>query len=215
MQNRESAVRSRNKKKENVKIIEAEMEIIKKENYRLFYENKNLINEKNFLIEQIKFMQNLIRSNNTPLKINIDNDSNCDSRSVDLEKNITTKSVSASSNNIVLNGGKQRPIGKLFSIFIVCMLGVFYINPAEETGQKINLSANANTLSLNDDSDRISQMNANSFFIDNFNFNFMRIFKFALMFLILTIIWYAPIDNVYIKIKRFIKRGVTKINKNL
>jgi hypothetical protein len=137
MQNRESAIRSRMKKKENNKQLEVELDFLKSDNYRLFHENKSLKNEKSFLIEQIKFMQSLIKSN-TLVK-----------SSEDIEKN--TKTDSSSNSQIYMNGAKQRrPFGKLFSVFVICVLSVAYVSfdsPNTNTGK---IEFNNGSMSLND-----------------------------------------------------------------
>jgi len=141
LQNRESAIRSRQKKKENSRNLENEIDYLKKENYRLAHENKSLHNEKSFLIDQIKFMQNLIRSNNIINKKE-------EKESNDIEKNINV-----SKPNIVLNGASQKSFGKLFSVFIVCVLSIAYFANGDETDETISFNSGS-TLSLNDASER-------------------------------------------------------------
>jgi len=72
IQNRESAVRSRMKKKENNKQSEAELEFLRKENYRLNFENSSLKRERVFLYDQVKFLQGLLKNgkqdNTIPIK---------------------------------------------------------------------------------------------------------------------------------------------------
>jgi hypothetical protein len=137
MQNRESAVRSRQKKKENAKYLENEIDLLKKENYRLHYDNVNLRNEKTFLIDQIKFMQNLIRNNNMPLG-NVNNKNGMEQENIqtgDIEKNIPQNQIikngeqnNESGRNIFLNGMKQRPIRTLFSVCVIYVLSLSYVS---------------------------------------------------------------------------------------
>jgi hypothetical protein len=108
------------------------LEYYKKENYRLIHENAYLKKEKTFLIDQIKFMQTIIKSNNNPI-------------SLDIEKNVPNQP------KIYLNGGKQKPIGKIFSICILCIISVVYVSydgSYNEIG-KIDFS-NGSTITLND-----------------------------------------------------------------
>jgi hypothetical protein len=116
--------------------MEVELDFLKKENYRLFHENKSLKTEKSFLIEQIKFMQSLIKSNNLP---------KC---SDDIEKNITSESNSP---QIYMNGAKQRkPFGKLFSVFVICVLSVAYVSFDGSNLSDNKIEFNSGSMSLND-----------------------------------------------------------------
>jgi hypothetical protein len=133
MQNRESAIRSRMKKKETKVQLEAEFEFMKKENYRLFHENKSLKTEKNFLIEQIKFMQSLIKSN-TLVK-----------STEDIEKNVKPDSP-----QIYMNGAKQRPFGKLFSVFVICVLSVAFVSFDAGNGTESSIQFGNSNMALND-----------------------------------------------------------------
>jgi hypothetical protein len=167
MQNRESAVRSRHKKKETSKIIETENEHLRMENYRLYHENKNLKTEKNFLVDQIKFMQNLIKSNNLNLVVKSTPINDGDS---DIEKNIPNKSENSSTpaSTVQLNGARQRPFGKYFSVFLVCILSITYVSfdDASEfgSGEKIVISSGS-TITLNDSSQRhVELRNSTSLF---------------------------------------------------
>lgn len=166
MQNRESAVRSRHKKKEGIEYIKSENDILKKENYHLSYENYNLKKEKNFLIDQIKFMQNLIKSHGMLIKSD-----SCSNENNDIEKNVCVKNLSTKpddvsySTQIKLNGERQKPFTKIFSVFLICILSVFYItfnNDDLDSNQKIVFNGGS-TITLNDASERnISNNNNNS-----------------------------------------------------
>jgi hypothetical protein len=154
MQNRESAVRSRHKKKEGIEYLKSENEILKKENYHLYHENLYLKKEKNFLIDQIKFMQNLIKSNGMLIKTNT-----CSNENYDIEKNmpdINKTNSEFKQNHISLNGERQKPFSKIFSVFIICIISVFYIsfnNTELDSNEKIVFKGGS-TISLNDDNDR-------------------------------------------------------------
>jgi len=100
------------------------------------HENKSLHNEKSFLIDQIKFMQNLIRSNNIISK----------KEENDIERNISKPSI-------VLNGARQKSFGKVFSVFIVCVLSIAYFVNGDESDGIISFNSGS-TLSLNDASER-------------------------------------------------------------
>jgi hypothetical protein len=191
LQNRESAIRSRHKKKETSKILENENEYLRMENYRLYHENKSLKTEKSFLIDQIKFMQNLIKSNNLNFKpINSQNSE------ADIEKNIPVSTSTSSS--VHLNGGRQRPLGKFFSVFLVCILSLSYISFDDSsefnTGEKIVFSSGS-TMSLNDASQRQTEFRKTSNFLNNLS-TFMTVFICAL------ITWY--IVEIYHWVKFYI-----------
>jgi hypothetical protein len=104
IQNRESAVRSRIKKKENDKHFSAELDFLRKENDRLNLENSNLKKERAFFCDQINFLKSLIikesknknidnksispkNENITIDKNTIDSDTNNSNNSEDIEKN--------------------------------------------------------------------------------------------------------------------------------
>lgn len=165
-------------------MVEAENEFLKLENYRLQHENKLIKQEKSFLIEQIKFMQNLIKSNNVNISIENKN-SEIRNENFDIEKNINTNLCKNTSHlpvtkhtPIQLNGGNQKPLGKIFSVFVICMLSMAYVSfdPDFASDEKITVR-NGSTFSLNDSSDRqqIVKNNFSSFYSNLFKFLFVLI----------------------------------------
>ena len=72
--------------------------------------------EKIFLIEQIKFMQKIIKKANLEYKLK--NNKN---------NNITYNENKLKEPILYYNGSKQKIKGKLFNIFIVCVLSIVYI----------------------------------------------------------------------------------------
>jgi hypothetical protein len=170
MQNRESAVRSRQKKKEGLEHIKIENDVLTKENSKLYHENVYLKKENNFLIDQIKFMQNLIKSNGLHIKGN-----KTDS---DLENNIKNENKETTGSTIGFSG-RHRTVGKMFSVFIVCILSVFYISSNNVNGPTESISFNLGTMSLNDDSDRVNARIQNKSI-----FCFENIFKIAAIALV-------------------------------
>ena len=70
LQNRESAIRSRQKKKEGVQTQNNELEDLKTINYNLLSENNKLKNDTNNLKDKIKFLQSIIQ---TKTEINTNN----------------------------------------------------------------------------------------------------------------------------------------------
>jgi hypothetical protein len=109
--------------------MEVELEYYKKENYRLIHENASLKKEKSFLIDQIKFMQSIIKSNNN---------SNCNT---DIEKNV--------SNGPKLVMANKKPFGRLFSVFLICMISVLFVS-FDIGGDGGKIEFGSSTMSLND-----------------------------------------------------------------
>ena len=70
IQNRESALRMKKLKENNSNRIEEEINRLKEYNIKLINENISLKKEKMFLIEQIKFMQKIIKESNLILNLN-------------------------------------------------------------------------------------------------------------------------------------------------
>lgn len=212
MQNRESAVRSRQKKKESTDYLKTENEILKKENYRLYQENSFFKKEKIFLIDQIKFMQNLIKSNNMSIVHN-----NCSIEREDLEKN---KLVKISSNeafsptSIVLNGERQKPMMKLFSVFLICMLSIFYIsaNISDIDSNEQIVFNRGSTITLNDDGYKTSSSMSSS----RGNIRFMSLYMiFKVFFIILVGVFLIYLPQIWIWFKNKFQEKSKNINKNL
>ncbi len=274
MQNRESAIRNRQKKKENFKTIEADMDYLKIENVRLRQENEFLKNERVFLVDQIKFMQNLIKSHNLILvsnsHLNVNQNStldftnnsekksteNINKKNNDIEKNIigdknhksknnlndnrirdnsstnsesnnsiiendknnlkcdsnqeNIKDLDLNENKIYLNGKNQKKIGKMFSIFIICLLGILYISNADvESNEKIIFNNNS-IMNLNEYNDAANT----SFKLSNYYSYLLHIF-----ILILLILMYFPICLIVKRIIQYVcvffKEKKLKFVKNL
>lgn len=150
------------------------------ENLRLYNENRSLVKEKNFLIDQIKFMQNLIKSNTLNFK-----------NSDDIEKNITHPKMSSlienkneEIRNISLNGSRQKSFGRVFSICLICILSIAYVsfNPVDNN-ESISFSSDS-SISLNDDSEKI-KINKNYF---DFDFDFIGFIIKSLIVMITALI---------------------------
>ena len=74
IQNRESALRMKKLRENNTNKLDEEMCRLKEDNIRLINENISLKQEKMFLIDQIKFMQKIIKESNLEFKLkNINN----------------------------------------------------------------------------------------------------------------------------------------------
>jgi len=152
------------------------------ENYRLFHENKNLKQEKSFLIEQIKFMQNLIRSNDIKIQ------------NIDLEKNIPQSDFS--SHQITLNGARQKPFGKLFNVFIICVLSIAYVsydNVNEIYNNDSIIFSGDSTIKLNDSSERQN----NEIKPSSYYFFYKLITVFGLVYLVYILLYYVMICIKY------------------
>ena len=112
IQNRESALRMKKLREDNVNKLDAEMNKLKEDNERLINENISLKKEKMFLIEQIKFMQKIIKESNLELK---------------LKNNYNENENKYKEPVIYYEGSKQKIKGKLFNVFVVCILSIVYI----------------------------------------------------------------------------------------
>ena len=119
IQNRESALRMKKLKENNSNRIEEEINRLKDYNIKLINENISLKKEKMFLIEQIKFMQKIIKESNLEFKLknNIDNDN----KNNIFNENKNKEPV------FYYEGSKQKIKGKLFNVFVVCILSIVYI----------------------------------------------------------------------------------------
>ena len=129
IQNRESALRMKKLKQENILKTEDQINNLKQENNRLHNENAILKKEKMFLIEQIKYMQNLLKESNIKLT------STAHTKEQEL--------VNDTGYNYSSFGQKIK--GKLFNVFIICTLSIIYIagecsSLGDGTTQQINFS---------------------------------------------------------------------------
>ena len=179
-------------------------------------------------------MQNLIKSNNLVLKSNILNETLINNIrknnniqeenkiNYDIEKNLIKENVEENSdssinvneenklekkNNIYLNGKKQKKIGKVFSIFIICVLSVCYMS-SNEFGSAEKIVFNNNSI-----------MNLNEY-ADNSNiFSNITNYLYHTFILMLIIMLYFPIHIIIRwKIKfilSFLKKEKIKFVKNL
>lgn len=131
IQNRESALRMKKLKQENQIKKEDQINTLQKENEKLYNENITLKKEKNFLIEQIKYMQNILKESN--IKFNHSKESHINSSSEEISFNYS--------------GFSQKIKGKLFNVFIICVLSMIYIaGECADSGstQSINFSMDKN-----------------------------------------------------------------------
>ena len=116
IQNRESALRMKKLRENNINKLDEEMSRLKEDNIRLINENISLKQEKIFLIDQIKFMQKIIKESNLEFKL----------------KNTTNNIFNENENKNkeqpgYYGGSKQKIKGKLFNVFVVCILSIVYI----------------------------------------------------------------------------------------
>ena len=129
IQNRESALRMKKLRENNNSKLDEELNRLKEDNLRLINENISLKKEKIFLIDQIKFMQKIIKESNLEFKLKN-------------QKNIFDN---LNNNNkykepvFYYNGSKQKIKGKLFNVFMVCILSIIYIvGECVYDGEKVN-----------------------------------------------------------------------------
>ena len=122
IQNRESAYRMKKLRENNMNKIDEEINRLKEDNIRLIDENISLKKEKVFLIDQIKFMQKIIKESNLEFKLK--NPNNKDDKNIDINYMNMTKN-----NEPILyyDGSKQKIKGKLFNVFTICLLSIIYI----------------------------------------------------------------------------------------
>ena len=122
IQNRESALRMKKLRENGNCILEEEISHLKEDNIRLINENISLKKEKEFLIEQIKFMQKIIKQSNLEFKLkNEFSDNNTDNNSNSSNDEIKKLPV------FYYEGSKQKIKGKLFNVFVICTLSLLYI----------------------------------------------------------------------------------------
>ena len=193
IQNRESALRMKKLNLTQKKSIEEEINFLKEENTNLKEENFTLKKEKNFLIEQIKCMQNILKESNIDLITLINNNNN--NKKIN-QKKITQQILNYDSEKIFYDGSKQIIKGKLFNVFTICLLSILYIagdnNYSEENNN--NLSKKHNTIGLN-------SLNENKI---NKKFNFWNIISKIILFIIFCLIipWIKTFYNFIILIKK-------------
>ena len=115
IQNRESALRMKKLRENNNNKIDEELNRLKGDNIRLINENIALKKEKIFLIEQIQFMKKIIKEANLEYKLKNNNNNNI------INENENENKI------FYYNGYKQKIKGKLFNVFMVCILSIVYI----------------------------------------------------------------------------------------
>ena len=144
IQNRESQIRSRQKKKEDSNKYFDQLEELTKENERLRNENKNLTQDRNFLMEQIKFLQNLISNNMS----NVNHSTDITSTNSKDKESLNTISTN-STKKVYFEAGTKSKLNKFFNIAFVCMLGILciMINSEVEDGIGMNLGTGYSTKS--------------------------------------------------------------------
>jgi len=121
IQNRESQLRSRQRKKEVFLKNHEKVEELMIENERLKAENRNLVEDRSFLVEQIRFLQGLISKNMPMLK-------HSSEISVDKEKGkIENGKQSMSKRVFISNDNKKDKFIKAVNIGFVALLGVLCV----------------------------------------------------------------------------------------
>ena len=201
IQNRESALRMKKMREGLNSKIEEELFHLREDNIRLINENVSLKKEKEFLIDQIKFMQKIIKESNLEFKLK--NEHSFDSTDNNANTNNNSSSEENSTKKIFYyDGSKQKIKGNLFNVFIICTLSVLYIvgecgfnidKADNNSGQNTNLRS-GNSIKLNSIKETIS--NKHSFW-----------FYFSKMILLLIFILIIPSIKQAGKIfKDFIKR---------
>ena len=200
IQNRESALRMKKMREGLNSKIEEELFHLREDNIRLINENVSLKKEKEFLIDQIKFMQKIIKESNLEFKLK--NEHSFDSTDNNANTNNNSSSEENSTKKVFYyDGSKQKIKGNLFNVFIICTLSVLYIvgecgfniDKADNNGQNTNLRS-GNSIKLNSIKETIS--NKHSFW-----------FYFSKMILLLIFILIIPSIKQAGKIfKDFIKR---------
>jgi hypothetical protein len=128
IQNRESALRMKKMREKGNNQLEDEIIHLKEDNIRLINENISLKKEKEFLIEQIKFMQKIIKESNLEFKLkNEINDGGIDNNSISVSNSSSSNDETKKEPIFYYNGSKQKIKGKLFNVFIICTLSLIYI----------------------------------------------------------------------------------------
>lgn len=150
IQNRESALRLRQMKKQSTQLMEEEINQIKYDNDRLNKENGLLKKEKNFLIEQIKFMQNLLKASKKTFAedSNTSNDTPMANKEINKGDELLMNASTTSSEGYYYNGLKQKK-GRLFNILIICFLGIAYLGMEYSLSGTQQITFHSNEMSLN------------------------------------------------------------------
>ena len=159
IQNRESALRMKKMREGASSKMEEELCHLREDNIRLINENVSLKKEKEFLIDQIKFMQKIIKESNLEFKLK----NKQSFENVYENINISNKNSNNTNNNEKLtksvfyyDGSKQKIKGNLFNVFVICTLSLLYIigecgtniDKENNSGQNSNLRS-GNSIQLN------------------------------------------------------------------
>lgn len=209
IQNRESAVRSRMKKKENNKQFEAELDFLRKENYRLNFENNSLKRERVLLCDQIKFLKSIVKKETIdkppgpPIK-NVDQNILIDSKAINKSLN---NSDDLENNNHSINtkpvfGTYKKPTNKLFMIGIFCIISLVYVsmNQGQENGSIV--VSNDYTITMKE--------NMNTDLKSKSPFNYFKSFVYLASFMV-TVLFFMKFYSYFSKKIEFFR---TKIIKN-
>lgn len=116
IQNRESALRMKKLREFDSNKINEEINHLREDNIRLINENVSLKKEKVFLIDQIKFMQKIIKESNLEFKSNNNENISQDKEEINIKGPV-----------LFYDGSKQKIKGKIFNVFVICMLSIIYI----------------------------------------------------------------------------------------
>ena len=186
IQNRESALRMKKLRENNNIKIDEEINRLKEDNIRLINENVSLKKEKMFLIDQIKFMQKIIKESNLEFKLKnskiMDNNPNADTDSC-------TTEIQVKEPVLYYNGSKQKIKGKLFNVFCVCILSIFYITgECYYDGEKVN---NCNRSGANEHSIHLNSIKENKNIKSSIWYYFSKIILIVIFFFIIP--WFKAI----------------------
>ena len=158
--------------------LEEELCHLRDDNVRLINENISLKKEKEFLIDQIKFMQKIIKESNLEFKLK--NEHSFDSS--DNNINTVTKGNEKEKNVFYYSGSKQKIKGNIFNVFVICTLSILYIVgecgfniPQNNNGQNSNLRS-GNSIKLNSIKEQFPSKNS-------FWFYFSKIILLAILIL--------------------------------
>ena len=147
IQNRESAYRMKRMRKYNMDKLDEEINRLKEDNIKLINENISLKKEKVFLIDQIKFMQKIIKESNLEFKLK-----NLDNKDKENKDNLTYININRTKEPILYyDGSKQNIKGKLFNVFTICLLSIVYIigDCSFDSGDGKDIKRNEQGITLN------------------------------------------------------------------
>ena len=151
IQNRESALRMKKLRENNASKTEEELLKLRDDNEKLIKENISLKKEKMFLIEQIKFMQKIIKESNLEIKLK--------------DNQIKNENIKNDEPVLYYDGSKQKIKGKMFNIFIVCILSVgFIIGECSYDGNSYSNNNSSGDIKLNSINQNITRTNSMWFY---------------------------------------------------